>query len=506
MCKHHDSRCDRLHQFLDSTTYRSLHDSHPDGVSVFNVHGGLVTVNTQMQALTGYSRDELLSLDWNQFIVPSDIHTAQTRFWECLEGRCTRYELGLLSKTNERIDLEVSLYPIEVHGTVCGVYSVFKDIRSVKRMERSLVKSRRLLQQAQRMARIGMWELDPVNWTFRWSREVFEMFGRPFQDTVDYDQIIEYIHPDDRDDFIARISTLVAERCAGDLEYRICRPDGQERVLHCNLDDGMDGELMGTVQDITVWKEAERMVRQAEKLSAVGQLAAGVAHEIRNPLTALRGFLQLLEQSLQAFPSLHHLLRQKRYVGIMKSELARIEMIVNELLVFAKPQTVRFAEAPLDDLLADVVTLLNPQAIVRNVTVQLCFAKPAPSIECDPNQLKQLFVNLVKNALEAMPSGGVIIIGMIIGKDRVTISIEDDGEGISPEALPRLTEPFFSTKPNGTGLGLMVCQRIVEAHFGNMTIESQVGVGTRIAIELPVFHRQHRDSPPGETSPIALER
>ncbi len=232
------------------------------------------------------------------------------------------------------------------------------------------------------------------------------------------------------------------------------------------------------------------------------KLAAGVAHEIRNPLTALRGFLQLLEQCGRDAKGIDQTDRESRYLSIMKSELARIELIVNELLVFSKPQAIRFTKASIAELLQDVVTLLTPQALVKNVKIEFVIKPISDKIECDVNQLKQLFVNLIKNAIEAMPSGGVVTIGGTYDKDQVTVFVEDEGEGVPPEVISRMTDPFFSTKESGTGLGLMVCHRIVEAHFGHMNIESQVGVGTRVQVSLPVLHHELRNRTDEGTSSI----
>ncbi len=494
MGERHREQYDRLYQHWQSELlHRSIFDDYPDAVFAMNPFGQLMMANAKAESLGGYSSEELQAKNMIELILPDDVQIAQEGFEACLNGLASEFEIAFFTKSGDRLDIHVALYPIDFDGHSSGVYGIAKDIRARKHMERSLLKSRLLLEQAQQAAKIGLWEFDPNTWSSRWTHEIFEMFGLPEGDMVYYEQIILYIHPDDREEFIDELHLLAIDHHPRDIEYRICRADGKVRILHSKWNKGMEGELIGTVQDVTEQKEAERMVRQAEKLSAVGQLAAGVAHEIRNPLTTLRGFLQLLEQCVRDSEANDQADRELRYLGIMKSELTRIELIVNELLVFAKPQAIRFTEASVADLLQDVVTLLNPQAIVKNVTIEFIAEPTLDRIECDVNQLKQLFVNLIKNAIEAMPSGGVVTIGETCDGGHVTVFVEDDGDGVSPEALPRLTEPFFSTKENGTGLGLMICRRIVEAHFGHMNIESQVGVGTRIHVSLPIWHHEPQE-------------
>ncbi|TJY42469.1 PAS domain S-box protein [Cohnella pontilimi] len=231
-------------------------------------------------------------------------------------------------------------------------------------------------------------------------------------------------------------------------------------------------------RDITARKQTEELIRRSEKLSVVGQLAAGVAHEIRNPLATIRGFVQLIqEQGALAQP----------YDKIMLSELDRINFIVSEFLVLAKPQAQNFESAELRSILDDIIVLLGSQAILHNVEIVPRFASSMPPLVCEVNQLKQVFLNVLKNALEAMPEGGKITIDLfeVPDENMVAARICDEGVGIPADLLPRLGEPFFTNKETGTGLGLMVSQRIIANHKGSMKIESAVGQGTCVEIRLP---------------------
>jgi len=230
-------------------------------------------------------------------------------------------------------------------------------------------------------------------------------------------------------------------------------------------------------RNITARKQAEEAIRRTEKLSVIGQLAAGVAHEIRNPLTTLSGFVQL-GQKQGALPA--------SYLDIMLPELDRINLIVSEFLVLAKPQLSQFRPTDLSELLSDLISLLEPQASLVNVHFRTSVADNVGLIVCDGNQLKQVFINVIKNSLEAMEeSGGEIGIELFREEETAVVRVTDQGRGIAEEHMARLGEPFFTSKSSGNGLGLMVSQRIIANHKGTMSFRSKPGVGTCVEIRLP---------------------
>ncbi|MBM7649612.1 PAS domain S-box-containing protein [Bacillus ectoiniformans] len=239
---------------------------------------------------------------------------------------------------------------------------------------------------------------------------------------------------------------------------------------------GID-QMLYVSTDITERKQAEEWMRKSEKLTVVGELAAGVAHEIRNPLTSIKGFIHLLKEEND---------ERKSYFDIIESELERINLIVNEFLVLGKPQAMKFEKKNLSLLINDVMTLLSAQANLNGVHMRPNFTEGIPLIYCDENQLKQVFINIIKNAIEAMPAGGCIWIDTYMNGDQLVASIKDEGAGISEDRLEKLGEPFYSTKEKGTGLGLMVSFKILEAHGGTVHIESKVGEGTHVELAFPI--------------------
>jgi signal transduction histidine kinase len=179
----------------------------------------------------------------------------------------------------------------------------------------------------------------------------------------------------------------------------------------------------------------------------------------------------------------------KRYLDIMQTELDRIDVILNELLILAKPQAVKFHPQPIGAVLQEVITLLSTQAILQNVIIDSSVDPHGPVVNCERNQMKQVFVNIIKNAIEAMPGGGRLSISARTDDDKVCIQFVDEGEGIPPELVSRLGEPFFTTKEKGTGLGLLMSHRIVLAHQGTIDISSEVGKGTTVSVVLPILQK-----------------
>lgn len=237
--------------------------------------------------------------------------------------------------------------------------------------------------------------------------------------------------------------------------------------------------IASITRDMTSRNKMEELLRRSEKLTTVGQLAAGVAHEIRNPLTTLRGFLQLQLQTKKL---------NAQHVDLMLSEIDRINLIVGEFLILAKPQATRFEEKDVRFILGDVISLLDSQAHLCNIEFITVFEKAECRISCEENQLKQVFINVLKNAIEAMPRGGQIT--MEIRQEdphHVHISITDEGIGIPEDRIPMLGNPFYTDKDKGTGLGIMVSQRIIQSHHGTLEIQSKVDVGTKVIITLPLL-------------------
>lgn len=230
------------------------------------------------------------------------------------------------------------------------------------------------------------------------------------------------------------------------------------------------------IRDISERKKNEELLINSEKLYVAGQLAAGIAHEIRNPLTSLKGFLQLIASGRK---------NNGTYYDIMNSELDRIEDIVSELLMLSKPQVYELTYQDMRVMMRDTVTLLETQAILHNIAIEAEYGTDPLWIYGVENQVKQVFINVIKNAIEAMIDGGSIRIKLSRENDRVFVRIRDEGPGFGEDQLAKIGQPFYTTKEKGTGLGLMVSYKIVDNHQGQINVKSEIGKGTLFEIMLP---------------------
>ncbi|RED85321.1 ATP-binding protein [Cohnella phaseoli] len=253
------------------------------------------------------------------------------------------------------------------------------------------------------------------------------------------------------------------------------------KVLHTEIVETMttlDNEpaIQIIIRDISERKKNEELLINSEKLYVAGQLAAGIAHEIRNPLTSLKGFLQLIVSGRR---------NNNSYYDIMNAELDRIEDIVSELLMLSKPQVYELTYQDLRVMMRDTVTLLEAQAILHNIAIEAEYGTEPLWIYGVENQVKQVFINVIKNAIEAMIDGGWIRINLSREHDGVFVRIRDEGPGIGEDQLAKMGQPFYTTKEKGTGLGLMVSYKIVDNHQGKIDVKSELGKGTLFEITLP---------------------
>jgi PAS domain S-box-containing protein len=295
--------------------------------------------------------------------------------------------------------------------------------------------------------------------------------------------IFEFISPEYEERMKERLKQVEkGKNPLSDIEYMIKSSNGESSFMEASSMTILFGEqeaVLTVMRDISQKKEkTELLIQKSEKLALLGQMAAGIAHEIRNPLTTIKGFLQLFRTTSDA--------SNFQYYDIVNSELERINTIVDEFLVLAKPSTATFIRQDIQVIIKEVVAFNNSQAIMNNVQVSVSVDDNLPSISCEKNQLKQVFLNLLKNSIEAMPNGGKIQIFVTDKEiDQISIRILDEGVGIPQERIHTLGEPFYTTKEKGTGLGLMICYKIIESHGGKLTIQSEEQVGTVVEITLP---------------------
>ncbi|WP_282942006.1 PAS domain S-box protein [Paenibacillus sp. RC67] len=408
--------------------------------------------------------------------------------WEIAQNKEEYYKRAWLGEENvlyegmlNEVPYLASLRPIKRDGQVVEVIASCIDITERKRTEEDLRATKEMLESLITNTSDAIDVIDLQGHVLQINNAFERIYGWSGEEIIG--QQLPLL-PDERKDELTEImDQLLSGKEITDYETIRLHKDGT--VLQVSLTispikdaDGETIAIAGISRDITERKKTEELLRKSDRLAVVGQLAAGLAHEIRNPLTSLKGFLQLMYEKGP---------NQQRYYDIMCSELNRINFIVSEFLIIAKPQVIEFNLKSLKQIIQTVIQLIEPEATMNNVQISVQMSKKDPiMICCSEFQIKQVFINLLKNAIEAMPNGGEIQLDVHQDQQEVHIRIVDNGHGIPQERLAFLGEPFYTTKEKGTGLGLMMCYKIIETHQGKIQIESELNEGTEVNMTLPI--------------------
>lgn len=304
--------------------------------------------------------------------------------------------------------------------------------------------------------------------------------------------------------------TILAEGRVVNRDLEVFYP--QPRYLNFYLVplEDKDTSLLGFAlifHDLTARRAQAREAIESEKLNAVTLLAAGVAHELGNPLNSLNIHLQLLERDLrnrQTGGEDEDLLESVR---VARSEVGRLDTIINQFLRAVRPAHATRSMVSINQVVQESLSFLQPEIKDRDVILQEEFAEGLPLIPANPDQLKQAFYNLIKNAVQALSHGGILRVTTSRSDTHLQISFEDNGTGISIEDMAHITEPYFTRKKDGSGLGLFIVQRILHEHGGNLELLSEPGRGTTARILLPLAERRVRllgsgESPSPSTLPV----
>ncbi|WP_042231255.1 ATP-binding protein [Kurthia senegalensis] len=288
-----------------------------------------------------------------------------------------------------------------------------------------------------------------------------------------------------------RIQGMLSGQSYDLLQTKDMRKDGTIFDAEVTLSPILDthGQVIATsviTRDVSYRKEADQLRLQSEKLQTAGEIAAGVAHEVRNPLSVISGFIQVMNEDPHSPYTF--------YTNLIEKEIDRIQLIVNEFLVLSRPHTEEPKVFKIDTILQDILVFFSHELEIKNIILTTNWLEENICIKGDPNQLKQVLINIIKNAIDAIEAEGNIDITFQKEDDRhIGIHIADDGLGMKQETVNRIFQPFYTTKEKGTGLGMMICEKIITEHKGKIEIDSTYGQGTIFSITLPICTKEEKN-------------
>ncbi|PFE59336.1 PAS domain-containing sensor histidine kinase [Bacillus cereus] len=447
----------------------SILQNMPIMINAIDEKGNIIMWNRECELVTGYNADEIINNPKvMKLLHPYRPNRNDFRDWE-MDITCKNGEIKTIMWSN-------ILHSIPTLGWNVGAIGI--DITKRKRMEEKLKQTSSELELIFKAIPdlYFLSELDgtikdcKVNSVSKFYVPIEEFIGKKFQEILPVPIIKQF------EKAINQIKTSSAPVL---IDYSL-QLDDEIYYFEARLLPLFEDKIMIIVRDITERTITTELLKKSDTLNAVGQLAAGVAHKVRNPLTVIKGFMQLLKQEVG---------KDKECLSLILSEISSIEKVIQEFLSIAKPNAAVFEPKNLCTILDNVVDLISTQAIMKNIRITLNVDAENLLVECCEIQLKQVFYSILQNSIEAIQNGQEIIISVKKhNSTEIKISILDKGIGIPSERIKRLGEPFYSTKEKGTGVGLMMSYRIIESHGGKISIKSQVGKGTTVTLFFPIYN------------------
>ncbi len=307
-----------------------------------------------------------------------------------------------------------------------------------------------------------------------------ENYEHPLWEVIADPEIAEFVH-----------HALTNQESVTDQEFTLGL-GGSSRTLSCSiLPLVRGGSIQGNfllVEDVTERKGKEARLRRAESLAALTTLAAGVAHEIKNPLGSIGIHMQLIQKSLKQGNADEE--RLQEYIDVVNEEVERLNKIVVDFLFAVRPMDVELQDGDVNQVVRDLLGFVRYELEENGIQVEEELEEELPAVELDEKYLKQALMNIVKNAMSAMPEGGTLRVATVSRGDEVEIRISDNGVGMSEDVLEKIFEPYFTTRDFGSGIGLTLVYKVVKEHRGDISVSSQEGNGSAFTISLPVPQRE----------------
>ncbi len=482
-------------ELVNEDQLRTFMNAIPDFVCFKNAEGRILEANTfaiqflglENIAYKGKNGDELAEVCpyFSQLFI--ECNDLGQQGW--IKGEIIRTEKVVTKPDGELLVLDVIQVPVfHPDGTRKGLVVIGRDVTERYKAQKELYRLNQQNQHILNAAGEGILGFDQHGNCIFINPAASKMLGVEQHDLMK-NQLQTFFHQ-----AISGRDTYHVEDCTPPyngvmhrvLEDYFCTKDGSYFPVEYIISPILEKErIVGSVitfKDMSDRIKNEEMLRRSDRLSVLGQMAAGISHELKNPLTVIRGFLQMMQSKY---------VEEKKYFDLMLSEVDRMTQITSELMLLAKPEVVHIQPASIPEIVEDIITFVRPQSNLKGIEITFQSEVNLSLVNCEKNQIKQVILNILKNAIEAQEKGIIQVQVRELNDGEILIRCIDQGSGIEKEKLSSLGEPFYTTKKNGTGLGFMICLKIIENHSGRIEVSSEKNVGTTVDVILPVKNNKN---------------
>jgi len=479
-----------------------------EGIITVDENENITFVNKAFADMLGYNERELIGVNLRKFVDEEGFQTVRKQTEIRKRGETSRYEIALYHRDGKPRIVQVSASPLwNEKGEYVGAISIIMDVTERRKMEEKLKESEERFKRLIEYAPDAIYVNDAYGRFIDGNKQAEALIGYKKEELIGKNIIETGIYSEKS---LPKVKEAIEKTIRGERygpeEFELVRKDGTKILAEISaipVTSGGKIEIIGIARDITerkqmqkkleeyaqhleelveqrtkALKEAQEQLIKSERLATIGQVAAMVGHDLRNPLTGIKGAVYYLKNK-SGLKVDHKVLEMLK---LIEENVQYANEIVADLLEYSREIKLELKEATPKAIIAE--TLLTVK-IPKGIQI-LDLTQDTPKIKVDINKMKRVFGNLIKNAVDAMPKGGKITIISKESNGNVEITFTDTGTGIPKHALEKIWTPFFTTKSKGMGLGLPICKRLVEAHGGKITVESKVGEGTTVTVTIPI--------------------
>jgi two-component system sensor kinase FixL len=467
----------------------ALVESSEDAIIAKDLDGAILAWNASAERMYGYTAEEMIGRNIST-IIPADRPDELTEIMRRLANgeRVQHFETVRVAKGDRRVEISLTVSPIkDASGRVVGASTIARDISLKNSHLRQLLDSEERLRSIVEAAVDGIVVIDARGSIEAFNPGAERLFGYTAGEVLgkNINLLMPEPYRSEHDQYVQHYLETGEQRIIGiGREVSAMRKDGSLFPVHLSVGEMLLGgqrKFTGILHDLTSRVAMEERLREQAALVRLGEMAAVIAHEVKNPLAAVRGAIQVIGKRLAA---------GSREAAVVTDIIARIDtlnLLVRDLLLFARPPQPHPISVDVRSVLSATIDLLRGDDAHDGVRVSI--AGEAPAIDADVELLKIVFLNLFINSAQAMKGRGDITIDVSAERDMCRVVITDSGPGIPPEIRARLFTPFVTTKARGTGLGLSTVKRLIEAHYGEIRVESPETGGARVTVLLPFAPR-----------------